>query len=51
MRISTVSVFPPCQPQNTPITVPMTVITATSSSVEKMDVRLPTITRESMSRP
>ena len=49
--MSTVSIHLPCQPQNTPTTVPITVIMATSSSVEKMLVLLPTITRESISRP
>ena len=51
MRISTVSIHFPCQPQNRPITVPVTVMIATRSRVEKMLARLPTMTRESMSRP
>ena len=49
--MSTVSIHLPCQPQKTPTRVPRAVTMATSSSVEKMLVRLPTITRESMSRP
>ena len=51
MRMSTVSIHRPCQPQNTPTTVPSTVMTTTSRSVENMLARLPTITRESMSLP
>ena len=42
---------PPSQPQNTPTAVPSTVMTATSRSVEKILVLLPTMTRESISRP
>ena len=51
MRMRTVSSHPPLHPQNTPTAVPSVVMTATSRSVEKMLVRLPTITRESISRP
>ena len=49
MRI--VSVQPPTHAAKTPTIVPMTVMMATSSRVEKMLVFAPTMTRESMSRP
>ena len=51
IRISTVSVRPPTQPQVTPTAVPRPVMTATSNRVEKILVRLPAITLDSISRP
>ena len=49
--MSTVSAHPPKKPPQRPTAVPSTVTAATSSSVEKMLVRLPTMTRDSISRP
>ena len=51
IRISTVSNALPYQPQTTPTAVPKAVMIATSKRVEKILVRLPTITRDSISRP
>ena len=50
-RMSTASAHPPKKPPQRPTAVPSTVTAATSSSVEKMLVRLPTMTRDSISRP
>ena len=49
--MSTVSSTLPFQPQITPMAVPSTVMMATSRSVEKILARLPTMTRDSISRP